>query len=302
MKREKPQFLTVFRYLFQRETAYIIVLCAIFALIVSVLTLIPTQSAETELQTVRVTESLGDILENPLHGPYKLLSYATTSIVPSIRSVRAVSFVFLFMTSIALFYALKHWHTVQTSLITTFAFASNAVVLAIARYGTPLITLMGFFMFASLLLWQLHSRSNKALPIVVIVASGLLLYTPGAPWFALILAIVYWDRIKPFFKNIKRQAILVGTLLALIALGPLLWRFFGDVDAVRQWLLLPTQLELSNVWRNILRVPSAFIYRMPVDPHINIAQLPIFDIASGIFFLIGLNAYRQNYVSTVRVS
>lgn len=225
MKRDKPAIFRLFSYLFQRETAYIIVLCAIFAAVVSILTLIPTQSSETELQTVRTSNSISTIIENPLHGPYKLLAYTSTTLVPSIRSVRAVSFVFLILTSIALFYALKHWHTVQTSLITSFAFATNAVVLAVARYGTPLITLMGFFMFASLLLWQLHSKSNKALPIVVIVAGGLLLYTPGAPWFALILGIVYWDRVKPFIKNIKRQAILVGILLALIALSPLLWRF-----------------------------------------------------------------------------
>lgn len=255
--------------------------------------MIPTLASETELQTARLADSIGTIFNGPLDGPYKLLVYTATTISPSVRAVRTVSFIFLITTCIAMFYALKHWHTVQTSLMSTLAFGTNAVVLSLARYGTPLITLMGFFIFASLLLWQLHSRSNKAVPILVLIAGGILLYTPGAPWFALILTIVYWDRIKPFFKNVKRQALLIGSLVALIALLPLLWKFFGDFDAIRQWLLLPPKLELSSLVRNILRVPSAFIYRMPTDPHINIARLPIFDIACGIFFLVGMNAYRQ---------
>ncbi len=293
MKKTKKSIYSLFRYLWQRETAYILIIVGIFTVVIGLLTLIPIEAAETEIQTVRLSDSLGTIFSNPLDGLYKLLVFTATSIVPSIRAVRAVSFIFLLVTCIAMFYALKHWHSIQTSLMTTIAFGTNAIVLALARYGTPLITLMGFFVFASLLLWQLHSRSNKAVPMLVIIAGGLLMYTPGAPWFATILAIVFWDRIKPFFKNVKRQALLAGSLIALIAMLPLLWRFFGDFDAIRQWLLLPAKLELSALPRNILRVPSAFIYRMPIDPHINIARLPIFDLACGIFFLVGLNAYRH---------
>ncbi|HMT18842.1 MAG TPA: hypothetical protein PKD20_00645 [Candidatus Saccharibacteria bacterium] len=173
------------------------------------------------------------------------------------------------------------------------AFASNAVVLGVARYGQPIVAGMGFFIFSSLLLWQLHSRSNKAVPMLVLIAAGITMYIPGAPWFLLILTIVYWDRIKPLFKNVKRQAVLIGILLSLIALLPLLLSFARNPQLIRSWLLLPATLELSAVWQNILKVPSGFIYHMPLLPAINIQRLPVFDIASGVLFLIGLNAYRQ---------
>ena len=170
MKKTKKSIYSLFRYLWQRETAYILIIVGIFTVVIGLLTLIPIEAAETEIQTVRLSDSLGTIFSNPLDGLYKLLVFTATSIVPSIRAVRAVSFVFLLVTCIAMFYALKHWHSIQTSLMTTIAFGTNAVVLALARYGTPLITLMGFFVFASLLLWQLHSRSNKAVPMLVIIA------------------------------------------------------------------------------------------------------------------------------------
>jgi hypothetical protein len=46
--------------------------------------------------------------------------------------------------------------------------------------------------------------------------------------------------------------------------------------------------------KNILRVPSAFIFRTPTDPLLNIARLPVLDVAAGGFFLIGLYAYQKN--------
>lgn len=258
-------------------------------------TSLPSDASVSERLNATSSQSIKNILENPLNAPYKLVSFALTSISPNVRMVRAVSFSFYVMTIVALFYALRHWHTLQTSLLTTFIFASNAVVLAVSRYGTPLVPLMSFYIFASLLLWQLHGKSNKTLPLIIFGSLGMLLYVPGALWFVIILATVYGNRIKAFFKKMKRQAVLVGILLSLITLLPLLRSFILDFSVFRDWLLLPSHLDVATIPRNILRVPSAFLYRMPLDPHINIARLPVFDIASGILFLIGLHAYRQKF-------
>ena len=144
-----------------------------------------------------------------------------------------------------------------------------------------------------LLLWQLHSRSNKFVPIIVLVALGSLLYTPGALWFFLLLGIVYFNRFKNLFYNVKKPAIVFGIITAILLIAPLVFSFARNLDTLNQWLLIPNNLELSEIPRSILRVPSAFIYRMPSEPLINVGRLPIFDVASGILFLIGLNAYRR---------
>ena len=266
---------------------------ALFLSIFSVLSNIPENAALQEHATANDSSSLGVILDNPVNAPYKLATYGLTSLSPSIRLVRAVSFVFYIGACIAIFYALRHWHTLQTSIITTAAFATNSVVLAVGRLGTTLITVMSFFIFSSLLLWQLHSRSNKFVPIIVLVALGSLLYTPGALWFFLLLGIVYFNRFKNLFYNVKKPAIVFGIITAILLIAPLVFSFARNLDTLNQWLLIPNNLELSEIPRSILRVPSAFIYRMPSEPLINVGRLPIFDVASGILFLIGLNAYRR---------
>ncbi len=295
MKKLGAQLQILARSLCQKETAYLLVIVAIFLTILMFVTSLPPQASVSERLNSDSSRSLKSIYENPLNAPYKLGSYALTSISSDIRMIRAVSFVFYASTIIAMFYALRHWHTLQTSMLTTFIFSTNAVVLAVSRYGTPLISLMSFYIFASILLWQLHGKSKKILSFLVFVSLGIVFYVPGAVWFSLIITTVYWNRIKPFLKKMKRQAVLTGILFALVALLPLIRSLILDFSSLREWLLLPANFDISMIFRNILRVPSAFLYRMPVEPHVNIARLPIFDIASGILFLIGLHAYRKKF-------
>ncbi|MBP6962705.1 hypothetical protein KBB49_04170 [Candidatus Saccharibacteria bacterium] len=293
MKKRGEKILKSLKKVWRRESLVLVAILALFLSIFSVLSNIPENAALQEHATANDSSSLGVILDNPVNAPYKLATYGLTSLSPSIRLVRAVSFVFYIGACIAIFYALRHWHTLQTSIITTAAFATNSVVLAVGRLGTTLITVMSFFIFSSMLLWQLHSRSNKFVPIIVLVALGSLLYTPGALWFFLLLGIVYFNRFKNLFYNVKKPAIVFGIITAILLIAPLVFSFARNLDTLNQWLLIPNNLELSEIPRSILRVPSAFIYRMPSEPLINVGRLPIFDVASGILFLIGLNAYRR---------
>ncbi len=276
---------------FRLEMLYLIILTIFLFGVFTFVSLIPTQAAQEEHAHIEQSSSLKEIFSNPVNAPYKIATYALTSISPSVRMARAISFVFYMAACIAMFYALKHWHTTQASILTTISFATNAIVLSAGRLGAPAITTMSFFIFSSMLLWQVHSKSNKIVPVIVLLSLAALLYVPGAVWFFIIVAVVYGDKIKRLFRNVKRPAIFIGAVLALALMSPLLYSFAQNTDYLKEWLLLPQQIEWSNLPRSILRVPSAFVYRMPVEPLVNIARLPVFDIATGVFFLIGLNAY-----------
>ncbi len=293
MKKSGVKIWRFVRASFSRESLYLVIIRALLYGIYSFISLVPSEAAETEHRNVEQSSSLRKVYENPVNAPYKLATYALTSLSPSVRMARAISFVFYMGACVALFYALKHWHTLQASILTTLAFASNAVILGTSRLGTPAITTFSFFIFSGLLLWQVHSKSNKIVPIIVLLCLAALLYVPGAIWFFIIIAVVYGNRFKHLFKNVKRPAVIIGAILALALLTPLVLSFVENSNYLKEWLLLPPQLDWGNVPRSILRVPSAFIYRMPIEPLVNIARLPVFDIATGVLFLIGLNAYMR---------
>jgi len=293
VKKQFEKIIMGLKRLWRRELVLIFAISALLFAIFSVLSNIPERAALEEHATAKNSSSLKVIIENPVNAPYKLATYGFTSISPSIRLVRAVSFIFYIGSCIAMFYALRHWHTLQASILTTAAFATNSIVLAVGRLGTTLIAVMSFFIFSSMLLWQLHTRSNKFVPIIVLIALGSLLYTPGAIWFFLILGVVYLNRFKKLFRNVKKPAIIIGIAISALLVIPLIVSFVRDIETLKQWLLISSSIDVSEIPRAILRVPSAFIYRMPTEPLINVGRLPVFDISSGILFLIGLNAYRR---------
>lgn len=293
MKKQGIKILSLIKSVWNKQTLiFLSIITLVFAVFV-LLSGIPGRASVEEQATAKSSSSISKIIERPVNAPYKIATFVTTAYSPSVKMVRAVSFVFYLGACVAMFYALRHWHTLQTSMITTAAFATNSVVLATSRLGTPLITLMSFFIFTSLILWQLHSRSNKFVPLAVLLAAACLLYSPGALWFMLILGIIYWRRIKKPFLNVKKQAVVVGLVVSAGLLAPLIISFINDSSSLREWLLLPERLDWANIPRSILRVPSALIYRMPEEPLINVGRLPIFDVSAGILFLIGLNAYRK---------
>jgi hypothetical protein len=279
--------------LMRRETLIVIaVACLLFSLF-AVLSKIPILSAEVEHVAAQQSSSLSAIYENPVNAPFKIVGYAFTSFSPTIRMMRAVSFILFIAACVAMFYALKHWHTLQASLLTTAAFATNSIVLASGRLGAPFIAVMSFYTFAGMLLWMMHSRSNKAVPILALISLAGLMYTPGVLWFLGVIAVVYWNRFRRLFRGIKRKALIIGAVISAIIMAPLLLSFYHNPALIRDWLLLPQTISLNSTITSILSVPSSFIYRMPVEPLLNVGRLPVFDIASGILFLIGLNAYRR---------
>ncbi len=281
--------------IFRRETITLILITAFFVFIFGVFSKVPEGAAEVEVASAEAASSLTKILENPVNAPYKILTFILTSISESVRMARVASFMYLLATSYALFYVLNHWHKTQTAILVSAAFATNSIVLAIGRLGAPLISVFSWYVFAGLLLWQLHTRSNKIIPFVTLAMLGALLYTPGVLWFCLVVGIVYWNRIRRLFKHVKLAAILYGAFVGLVLVIPLILGFIRNPETINTWLLLPQEFVWDDIWRSALAVPSAFLYRMPEAPLINVGRLPVFDVASGVLFLVGLNAYRAKF-------
>jgi len=266
-------------------------------LIVSVyyLSLIPVKASLSEIDFYYSTSSFSQIFSNPLSLPYKLAAYLLSELSPSIRVVRALSIVVFGVSLFALYKILQRWHSHKIALFTSILFATNATVLAIARLGTPLVLLFSWSIVLSLLIWLQHGQSRKIAPLSLAVVGALLFYIPGAPYFYILLLVLFANKYKAFFFSIQKSTLYVGIIVGILAISPLLYRLTTDIAILREWLLIPTSINWGSIPLDILRVPSAFIYRAPIDPLINVGRLPIFDVATGGLFLLGLYSYYKNY-------
>lgn len=281
-------------FFWRRQTIYGIILLALLAAIVMQLSILPNKFSNQEIDYATQSKSYTSIGQNPLSLPHKLTTYTVTKFTDSARWVRAISIVFFGFCVVALYRILKRWHSDQIALFSTALFATNATAIAIGRLGTPLVLLFGWAIIISLLLWIQHGYSRRIAPFFLIVFSAALLYVPGAPYFFILLALLFGKKLFKTVSELKRSTMIVAILAAMFVLLPLVLSFFGDISVFKEWLLLPDKIEIKSIIVNILRVPSAFIYRSPVDPLLNVGRLPILDVASGGFFLMGLYAYQRH--------
>lgn len=291
--RRVPFRLMAYLKFVRRHAIIFAATAALFLFVIIFLSHIPEHSSATEHLTYLESASLKRIFDDPLNAPYKLAVYISSQISKSVLAVRSVSILFLFLTSMAMYHTFRLWYAKKAALLATGAFSTNAVVLAIGRLGTPLVMVFGWFIFTAMLLWQVHGKSNRVIPGIVLIFTAFLLYTPGALWFFIVFAFFYWDRFRRAFKNVKFASVLLASILGIAVMSPLIYAFIRTPDTIRSWLLLPETFTLNDILHSVLQVPSSFIYSMPKEPLITVGRLPIFDLASGFLFLIGLNAYRK---------
>lgn len=286
---------SLFKRIDKKEVILFLGIAAVFALIFKLVGHIPEGAADAEIASSIDVSSVSKIIANPINAHYKIASLLATKVSMSILALRLVSFLLFTATCYALFYTLRHWHTKHAAGLATIAFATNSIALSVGRLGAPYSVTFTWFIFTALLLWRTRSKSTKLLPFISITAIAALLYSPGAPWFFVVICFANIDKFKKFFKNIKILTLLPSALITIGLLAPLIYSFTNDTQLIRDWLLLPENLNLSEIPRQLLRVPSAFLYRMPDYPLLTIGRLPVFDLASGFLFLIGLKAYAKNF-------
>jgi 4-amino-4-deoxy-L-arabinose transferase-like glycosyltransferase len=281
-------------FFWRRQALYGLLLTVLLAVVVIQLSTIPVLYAEVEVLYSKSAQTLSSISENPLSLPHKLASFLTLQFSDSAQSVRAVSIVFFGLCVVALYRILKRWHSDKVALFASAMFATNATVLAVGRLGTSLVLLFCWSIVISLLLWLQHGSSRKVAPFTLIVISAGLLYVPGAPYFFILMLLLFGKKLRRTIRSIKRSVVYTAILVGFLVITPLLVSFAQNPELFKQWLLLPSFIDWGTIPRNILRVPSAFIYRTPFDPILNIGRLPVFDVASGGLFLIGLYAYQKH--------
>lgn len=281
-------------FFWRRQAVYGLILSFLLGLIIIQLSIIPGQFASIEYDYSSQNQNFSSIGENPLSLPHKLATYSVTKFSHSIRAVRAVSIVFYGLCVVALYRILKRWHSDKIALFATVMFATNSTTLATGRLATPLVLIFGWSIVVSLLLWLQHGNSYKVAPFALLVISAILLYLPGAPYFFVLLFILFGSKLIVTVKTLKKSTVNIAIIASLFVLAPLVLGFIGDINILKQWFLLPPKLNITDILNNILQVPSAFIYRSPINPILNTGRLPVLDVAGGGLLLIGLYAYQKN--------
>ena len=156
-------------------------------------------------------------------------------------------------------------------------------------------------MMAALSAWLLFERTNSAESEAAVwiwfvaagVALGLALYTYPAARTLPIVFFLFWILTSLFSRKINRP-LLVTLLTALIVLAPLAYTIatLPEADVRLQQLGGPVQEALKGNVEPVLRYTLATLgmFNVAGDPiaRYNLPGRPVFDVITGILFLLGL--------------
>lgn len=279
--------------IWQLKTIYRLLFIVGLSILALKLSILPRGASYQEIASYNSGANFRSILENPLFLPYKLFILFIDNFWQSVRYVRFISLGVFGVCTLSIYSLLKRWHSSRIAFLSTALFVSNATVLSIARLGVPLIMLFGWAVILSVMLWLQHGKHRKNAFLLLAIATAAYIYVPGAPYFYILMAVVYGRNFRKQIKRINIKFKVAVLVFSLILVTPLIVAFIKDTSVLREWLLLPHNFNLPETLRNILRVPAAFIYRSPINPSLTVGRLPIFDLVSGALFLLGLYSYRK---------
>jgi 4-amino-4-deoxy-L-arabinose transferase-like glycosyltransferase len=157
--------------------------------------------------------------------PHKVATYGVLTVSETVRSVRAVSILFFGLCVVALYRVLKRWHSDQVAFLATTLFATNAITLAVGRLAMPLVLILGWSVIIALLLWLQHGNSRRVAPFILIVISAGLLYVPGAPYFFILLLLLFGNKILSTIRALKRTTFYFAIVTGILVIAPLIFQF-----------------------------------------------------------------------------
>lgn len=249
----------------------------------------------TEAVAYHSSMSLRAIFENPLNAPFLLATKAASLVLPdTFLAVRAVAAGFGLATLVLFATLLRVWHDRHVAIIGTLLFGLSAWFLHTARFGSPEVLLFGVFALAVAGYWLKRTESWFAL-VVCMIATALLLYTPGMVWFIGVGIIWQWKVIDRIFKKHLLAVTLAGVAM-LGMLVPLGLALYKQHVLIKPWLALPHQwpnpIEMVG---NLIEVPIHLLIGNRPDAVTWLGNAPILDVFSLAMFVLGAYLYLRNF-------
>lgn len=179
-----------------------------------------------EVAYANAANTLGEIWQNPLSAPHKLLAYSYGLVINDALAVRLASSTFALVAVILFFLLIRKWHTQSVAIWSSLLFATAASMLHLGRWGGEMIVPVTFllaFLVVGLYV-KYRNEDTSSWPLFGVTALvALSLYVPGMIWVVLLLSIVGRQTIIDFVSQYSALARTYVLLLLLALLSPLVW-------------------------------------------------------------------------------
>jgi 4-amino-4-deoxy-L-arabinose transferase-like glycosyltransferase len=252
--------------------------------------------SEPELATYESANSLGEILDNPVNGPYKSTIYLVTRVFDNSFGLRLTGAVIGALSVVLFFLLARKIFNTMTVLSVTIMFATSSLLLHTARLATGEVMLLSLLALICAGFFVRFGRRPRLAWLLASAVIGLSLYVPGMVFFVAVAAAWQFRRVRGSFEQLQHSYIAASSALLSIICAPIIISLIRDFSLWRSYLGLPATFEpMIEMARNSLQALISIFVITPADPVHWLGQQPILDVFCVVLLCLGLLGITKQY-------
>ena len=275
--------------MWQPASAFVLISLILVVLFSFRLATLVTGTAEIERDTRVSSQSISNILDNPIDAPYRLAQFAGQQIHESIIVERLISGVIAGISVILFFYIVRRFCNFHATIFATILYGTSSSLLVSGRLASAQISLLLLFIL-SVCGYRLITNSNRyRYMILAVIVLALALYSPGLLYFIVAGAIWQFKNLKNSVRKLSALQIVLSSILFIALVTPLLLGLFESQGLWREYLGIPnTTPSVIDFIKNVAAVPAGVIAFAPYNPLFRLGKQPVLDAFTAVVLIVGI--------------
>jgi hypothetical protein len=261
-----------------------------------------------EKRFLETASSWHTIFHFPLYAPYsitvRLLHYVHGGLLVS----RLASVLWAFVAVCLFFIIVRRLHGIIVAALGTVLFASAAWVLHVGRFVAPDVVLLSAGLVLLFIFLRKKTRTSSDAQkeavgqplwlMALLIITGV--YLPGFIWFVALAIILRRDVLLGAWKKAKLVHRTVTVLIAVLLAIPLIHAGISTPKVfIQNWLALNIHVPNAHeLLTRIIRIPDNLFWHGPNVPVLWLGKLPMIELVTTVFALIGAYYYIKRFSQT----
>ncbi|MBX4188829.1 glycosyltransferase family 39 protein [Candidatus Saccharibacteria bacterium] len=220
------------------------------------------------------------IYDNPVNGVHKVVLFGLEKTGITRHSViRISSYLFALLFAACFYYLCRSWFGRVIAILATLIFCLSPFFLIPARLASPEIMFFFPVLLMAIYCWMGKTEHTSWAWLLLILASGLALYTPGMFLWLLGGAIYCRKKLGALLSEIQPPVVILGFILLLVLVGSAVMGIVNDWHIAREFVGVPSLWSKPlRLLENVGWMGLSVFARTPYHTSILLGRLPLLSL------------------------
>ncbi|HET7529259.1 MAG TPA: glycosyltransferase family 39 protein [Candidatus Saccharimonadales bacterium] len=234
------------------------------------------------------SSSLTQIYHHPVNLPHKLVLFGVSKLSTNLTVLRLASYIAGIIFAISFYKLSKGLFGKMVGFLSTMIFCLSPFFVIPGRRVSASILLFAPVAIMALYAWFIRTEKKSAAWLALMIAAGLLAYTPGIILWMIGAAVIYRKKLAESIQLVPAWMVGAGTTVFLLLLIPAIVSIFHDWRSVETYLLVPAHWAAPlTILKNFGLMIMALFIQTPHNDVLMLGRLPVLDVIQTALVVFG---------------